>query len=58
VYTVQVNVANTGDSIAATAGSNTFQYSVTVTGISPATGSINGGTLLTITGTNFVIDVA
>lgn len=31
----------------------TFQTSSTITGVSPRTGSVYGGTLLTITGTNF-----
>lgn len=53
---MQVNLATTGDSIAATAYSNIFEYAVSVSSIYPQTGSINGGTLLTITGVNFVND--
>jgi hypothetical protein len=47
-----------GASVAATAGADSFSYAFTVTSVSPSTGSYNGGTLLTITGTNFVTDIS
>jgi hypothetical protein len=51
---VQITKPNTtGDSIAATADADAFQYLFSITSISPNTGSYNGGTLLTITGNNF-----
>jgi hypothetical protein len=53
---LQTNSA--GDSVPATTDANSFSYAVTVTSVSPSTGSYNGGTLLTITGTNFVTDIA
>jgi hypothetical protein len=53
-FLVQVGLPNTvGDSIESAPGANLFSYSFTITSISPNTGSYNGGTLLTITGTNF-----
>lgn len=53
-FTVQITKPNTtGDSIASTAGADQFQYLFSITSISPNSGSYNGGTLLTITGTNF-----
>lgn len=57
VFTVQVNLASSlGDSIAAAPGTNTFTYVFSVSSISPTSGSIYGGTLLTITGENFSTD--
>lgn len=57
VFTVEVNLAaSLGDSIAAAPGTNTFTYVFSVSSISPATGSIHGGTLLTITGQNFATE--
>lgn len=53
-FTVVVNVPTIGDSMNKTAGSNLFNYSFTVSSVSPRNGSFNGGTLITITGTNFV----
>jgi len=52
-YIVQVNTVANGDSVAGSANSNAFSYVVSVASVSPATGSYNGGTLLTITGSNF-----
>jgi hypothetical protein len=50
---VQVTLPNSvGDSVA-TAGADQFQYLFSITSVTPNTGSYNGGTLLTITGTNF-----
>lgn len=51
-YTVEVNLVTNGDSIALSSA-DSFSYSFSVSSISPQTGSINGGTLLTITGVNF-----
>jgi hypothetical protein len=51
-YTVLVKTT-AGDSLAGTAGSDSFSYGSTITSISPTSGSYNGGTLVTITGTNF-----
>lgn len=57
VFTVEVNLASSvGDSIAASPGVNTFTYAFSVSSISPSSGSIYGGTLLTITGENFSTD--
>lgn len=52
-FTVQVSLPSAnGDNIAAS-GVDQFQYLCSITSVSPSTGSYNGGTLLTITGTNF-----
>jgi len=53
-FTVQVGLPNSvGDSITSVPNANIFNYQFTITSISPQTGSYNGGTLITITGTNF-----
>lgn len=53
VFTVQVTLPNSiGDSIAS-AGVDQFEYVSSITSISPTSGSYYGGTLITITGTNF-----
>lgn len=52
-YIVEVTSATLGDSIAGGANTNAFSYAFTISSISPASGSINGGTLVTVTGTNF-----
>lgn len=52
-YTVQVNLPVLGDSVPFNAGDDSFSYKVTITSVSPSTGSISGGSLITITGTNF-----
>jgi len=52
-YIVEVNEATNGDSIAGGANTNAFSYKFDISSISPTSGSINGGTLLTITGSNF-----
>ena len=51
-FTVQVNDLVLGDSVPANASafSDRFIYKVSLISVSPNTGSINGGTLLTITG--------
>lgn len=52
-YKVKVNLPVLGDSVAFSEGDDIFSYKVTVNSVSPSTGSINGGSLITITGTNF-----
>lgn len=52
-YVLQVNLQVLGDSVPFSDGADSFSYSVTVTSVSPTSGSINGGSLITITGTNF-----
>jgi hypothetical protein len=53
-FIVQIGLGNTaGDSISTVPGADAFSYSFTITSITPNTGSYNGGTLLTITGSNF-----
>ena len=52
-YNVKINIPVIGDSIPFSAGDDSFSYKVTVTSVSPASGSISGGSLITITGTNF-----
>ena len=55
-FTVQVNMpATTGDSLPYSANSNIFDYKFDIASVSPSTGSINGGTLLTITGNSFAL---
>lgn len=49
-----MNRLTVGDSVS-NAG-NLFSYVFSVSSVSPSTGSINGGTLITITGTNFSPD--
>lgn len=54
VFTVQVTlVSGAGDSQPATLGADLFSYSFTITSVTPNSGGFYGGTLLTITGTNF-----
>ena len=48
-----VNKSNLGVSSAATANADLFKYEITITGVSPTQGSLEGGTLLTLAGTNF-----
>jgi hypothetical protein len=49
-YTIRVRKAVFGDSIGADVP---FSYFVKVNSVSPATGSVQGGTTLTISGNNF-----
>ena len=49
-FTVEVNLPSLGDSVPAVNNANVFNYAFTVSSVSPSTGSIWGGTLLTITG--------
>ena len=53
-----VNVIKSGSGYASVnpVTANDFTYEVVITSVSPLTGSYNGGTLLTITGRNFVPD--
>jgi hypothetical protein len=53
-----VNVIKTGfgNAIPTTTTANDFTYEVVIDSISPTSGSIGGGTLITITGRNFVPD--
>ena len=55
-FDVNVVVAGFGNAIATPSTANDFKYEVVIDSILPATGSFNGGTLLTITGRNFVAD--
>lgn len=52
-FYVNVNVQGLGYSEAASEEANTFTYGIFVSSVTPNTGSINGGTILTITGSNF-----
>jgi hypothetical protein len=53
VFTVQVTIDGMGDSRPGSSGADQFAYSVSITSVSPSTGSYFGGTLLTIKGINF-----
>lgn len=56
IFRVVVSRIAYGNSKENTVGAATFTYEIGVTSISPLTGSINGGTILTITGNNFSPD--
>jgi len=57
MFKVQVTMPTTsGDSVASPVGADAFEYVNSITSISPLTGSYYGGTLITITGTNFSPD--
>lgn len=56
-FTVQVIRNGYGVSTAASSTSNVFKYEIAITGVSPATGSVGGGTVLTISGRNFSPDL-
>jgi hypothetical protein len=56
-FKVNVIKEGFGNAIAASETANSFAYEVRITGVSPGSGSIGGGTLITITGKNFVPDV-
>ncbi len=51
---MEVNRASVGDSVSSS--NNLFSYVFSISSVAPTSGSINGGTLLTITGTNFSPD--
>lgn len=54
MFTLQVTLPTTiGDSIASAAGVNQFEYVSAITSFTPTNGSYYGGTLITITGSNF-----
>lgn len=53
-FTVQINLQGAGDSIPASVGADQFKYVVSISSIYPNQGSIYGGSLLTITGQNFI----
>ncbi len=54
VYTVEVTLSSTaGNSVPAANGTNIFEYKLQVISVYPTTGSLFGGTLITITGVNF-----
>ena len=53
-FQVEVNKNGFGNIPAVPATANDFVYEVTIDGITPTTGSYYGGTLITITGKNFV----
>lgn len=55
-YKVNVIQTGLGFAVANPTTANDFIYEVVITGISPKSGSIFGGTLLTITGRNFAPD--
>lgn len=52
-YDVIVTRTNYGKSSVAADANNDFSYKIVVTGVTPNTGSIGGGTPITITGLNF-----
>lgn len=49
-FNVIVTREGFGNAVPSPANSNLFTYGIFVTSITPTTGSINGGTVLTITG--------
>lgn len=57
LFDVNVIKEGFGNAIAIPGTVNDFTYEVYITSISPSSGSIGGGTLITITGKNFVPDV-
>jgi hypothetical protein len=55
-FKVVITVSGLGNAIANPNNANAFVYESVITNVSPATGSAYGGTLLTISGRNFVPD--
>lgn len=55
-YIVQVTIGTIGDAVVGSVGANSFSYSIIVSSVTPQTGSNYGGTLITLTGTNFLPD--
>ncbi len=55
-FTLEVTTVALGNSMPETTGSNEFKYDFSISSISPTSGSVNGGTLITITGVNFSPD--
>jgi hypothetical protein len=56
IYDLNVIKTGFGNAIATPSTTNDFAYEVSITNVSPSSGSIGGGTLITITGKNFVPD--
>ena len=52
-FNVQVNRSGYGASVAASTDSDKFEFIIEITNVSPRSGSIQGGTIVTITGNNF-----
>ncbi|KAM3135691.1 hypothetical protein pb186bvf_012217 [Paramecium bursaria] len=55
-YQIIINKLGYGKSWPMTQGSNKFKYGVFITSVSPQIGSEGGGTIITITGRNIVLD--
>jgi hypothetical protein len=55
-FNVIVTVSGLGNAIPNPSNANSFVYETVITDVSPTNGSAYGGTLLTITGRNFVPD--
>ena len=56
VYEVNVLKQGFGSAVTLSATANDFAYEVIITSVTPNFGSIGGGTLINITGKNFVAD--
>ena len=54
LFSVNVRKGTDGNAIANPSTATDFTYEVSIDTISPTTGSISGGTLITITGKNFI----
>lgn len=52
-YKVQVNMIGVGEIMPNSSNVNDFAYELVITGVSPSSGSYNGGTLINIEGINF-----
>lgn len=52
-YTLMLHIPNSGYSIESTTDSAKFNYDLSITGVSPTSGSLYGGTILTFIGKNF-----
>jgi hypothetical protein len=57
IFDVNVIKTGFGNAVPNPTTANDFAYEVTIDSISPNIGSIGGGTLITITGRNFVPDI-
>jgi hypothetical protein len=55
-FIVVITVSGLGNAIPNPSNANSFVYESVITNVSPVTGSAYGGTLLTISGRNFVAD--
>lgn len=56
IYDLNVIKIGFGNAVATPFTANDFAYEVSITSVSPSSGSIGGGTLITIAGKNFVPD--